>query len=286
MSSMAIEDAGQTRGRPYDLAGADVDYPEWRGPPRRTLIICTQQRCGSTLLGEAIFLAGGLGCPVEYLHPGFRPGFAARWKAADLQTYVAALHRFRTDPSGTLAIKLFWRDIVDVAREFAPNEYASLSRFTPAPMSPTTHRGIFAIISGFLPNPTFVFLRRQDQIRQAVSLYRAVETQKWRKFADRTSRRDPIEPPHDFHRIFRVLATIQLHNAHWLDFFRANEAPCYALNYEDLDQAYEPTLARFFAAIGRPGARIAPPRLRKQADAHSEKLVRQFIADVHKATRG
>jgi hypothetical protein len=35
----------------YDLADAGADYPEWHGPPCRTLVICTQQRSGSTLTG-------------------------------------------------------------------------------------------------------------------------------------------------------------------------------------------------------------------------------------------
>ncbi len=50
----------------YDLVRAEADYPEWQGPPRRTLLICTQPRSGSTLLGEALWFAGGLGCPLEY----------------------------------------------------------------------------------------------------------------------------------------------------------------------------------------------------------------------------
>ena len=200
----------------YDLADAGADYPEWHGPPRRTLVICTQQRSGSTLLGEAIYFSGGLGCPLEYFHGGFRPGFAARWKADDLPTYVAALHRHRTDPSGTLAIKLFWRDVVRLVREYAPSEFTDLFWFTPAPMPPTIHRRIFAIISEILPNPTFVLLGRRDQIGQAVSHYRAVEARSWRKFVESAA---GGEPAHDFDLTFRTLAAIQLHNAHWHDFF-------------------------------------------------------------------
>jgi len=266
----------------YDLVGAGADYPEWQGPPRRTLVICTQQRSGSTLLGEALYFSGGLGCPLEYFHGGFRPGFAARWKADDLPTYVAALHRHRTDPSGTLAIKLFWRDVVQLLREYAPSEFTDLFRFTPAPMPPTIHRRILAIISGILPNPTFVLLGRRDQVRQAVSQYRAVEARRWRKFVEGAA---GGEPAHNFNLTFRILAGIQLHNAHWHDFFRANGACYHALDYEDLAQSYESTLARLFAAIGRPDASIPPPRLHKQADGHSERLARQFIVGAREMTR-
>jgi LPS sulfotransferase NodH len=266
----------------YDLVDAGADYPEWQGSPRRSLVICTQQRCGSTLLGEAVYFSGGLGCPLEYFHSGFRPGFAARWKADDLPAYVAALHRHRTDPSGTLAIKLFWRDVVHLLREYAPSEFTDLFWFTPAPMPQTIHRRILAIISGILPNPTFVLLGRRDQIGQAVSHHRAGEAGSWRKFAEGAA---GGEPAHDFGLTFRILAAIQLHNAHWHDFFRANGACYHALDYEDLVQSYESTLARLFAAIGRSDARIPPPRLHKQADGHSERLARQFFADAREMTR-
>jgi LPS sulfotransferase NodH len=266
----------------YDLVDAGADYPEWQGPPRRTLVICTQQRCGSTLLGEAVYFSGGLGCPLEYFHSGFRPEFAARWKADDLPSYVAALHRHRTDPSGTLAIKLFWRDVVHLMREYAPSEFTGLFWSTPAPMPPTIHRRILAIISAMLPNPAFVLLGRRDQIGQAVSHYRAGEAGSWRKLAIGAA---GGEPAHDFGLTFRILAAIQLHNAHWREFFRTNGVSCHALDYEDLALSYEATLVRLFAAIGRPDARIPPPRLHKQADGDSERLVRQFIADAREMTR-
>ena len=59
--------------------------------------------------------AGGLGCPLEYFHPGFRPALQARWQANYLASYVGQLHRFRTDPSGVFSLKLFWRGLMSAA---------------------------------------------------------------------------------------------------------------------------------------------------------------------------
>jgi LPS sulfotransferase NodH len=167
-------------------------------------------------------------------------------------------------------------------RECAPDEFAGLSSSTSAPMPSRMHRKIFSTISALVPNPTFVLLGRRDQIGQAVSHYRAGETRSWRKFAEGAG---GGEPSHDFHLIFRILAAIQLSNAHWVDFLRANDVSYHALSYEDLTQSYESTLARFFAVVGRPDARIPPPRLHKQADRHSETLMRQFIADAREMMR-
>src|SRR5262249_3954211 len=85
------EPAPDARRPSYDLATERGDYPDRDGPPNRTLLVCCHPRSGSTLLGEAIFTAGGLGCPLEYLHRGFRPAFAARWKTPDLDAFIGAL---------------------------------------------------------------------------------------------------------------------------------------------------------------------------------------------------
>ena len=120
----------------YDLATAVADYPPWEGRPRSTLVLAAHPRSGSTLLGEAIHAAGGAGLPLEYFHRGFRPRFAARWRTRSLDAYIGAAHRFRTDPTGVFAVKLFWQDVEDLAveRGAAP----------PANPTPDGYRTLFA----------------------------------------------------------------------------------------------------------------------------------------------
>ena len=62
-----------TPRKQYDLSNSDHDYPAWEGPPRRTIVICTHPRSGSTLLGEALFFAGNMGCPPRILSSRFSP---------------------------------------------------------------------------------------------------------------------------------------------------------------------------------------------------------------------
>lgn len=278
--------AAPAESRSYDLVLAN--YPEWQGEPARSLVICTQQRAGSTLLGEAIYFAGGLGCPVEYFHIGFRPGFERRWKLTGLRDYVATLHRLRTDPSGTFAVKLFWRDLLSVAREmelegFGPVcELGSLQEVQR--LSPEMHRQMFeAVFSSFIPRPVFVLLTRRDTVRQAVSLTIASQTRAWRKFGHDDGRGE-LRAEYSFDQIVRNLAGIQRWNADWVEFFRLNGLQYYEIVYEDLWQDYEATLRTFFAAVGRPDAPVVPPRLHKQADAQSEDFVRRFLADFRHRT--
>lgn len=270
--------------RQYDLVWASADYGEWRGPPSRSLLICTQQRSGSTLLGEAIYFYGGLGCPLEYFHAGFRPAFARRWKSNDIKTYAEMAHRFRTDPSGVFSVKLFWWDVVALVRELAPAEFAWLSRATASRLDASIYRRMFAMIAAFFPSPTVVFLTRREEINQAVSTYVAGQTRNWRQFSKRKS---APRVAYDFDGIVQRLAEIQNDNRHWLNFFRANGLQYHSMTYEDLADDYAATLKRLFAALGRPDAPIPAPRLQKQADdATTETLLLQFRAEFHNRTRG
>ena len=210
----------------------------------------------------------------------------SRWKPAGLRDYVATLHRLRTDPSGTFSIKLFWRDLLRLAREIDPlgfrrppglglsDEISVVSR--------EMHRRIYANVFKFFPRPVFVLLKRRDTVRQAVSFVTAAQTRVWRKFG---SERGKSAAHYDFDKIVRMLATIQKWNADWLDFMRANDLPYYEIAYEDLLHDYDATLRQFFAAVGRRDAPIIAPRLRRQADALSDEFVEKFLAEFRQRAR-
>ena len=252
----------------YDLATAAADYPARTGAPDRTVVICSHPRSGSTLLGEAIHAAGGLGCPLEYLHRGFRPAFAERWGAHDLAAYVRAVHRHRTDPSGVFSLKLFWRDIEDVVAE-ARGPEADPNRILDA-------------LGPILPNPTFVYLTRTDRVRQAVSAFIAGETSTFRVL---TSVADPLPPvAYDYDAILRQLAAADYSRARWEAFFAATGSEPYRVSYEQLVADFAGTASAVLAWLGRP-VDPSPPRLQRQATARSEQFVLRFLTDDQRRGR-
>jgi LPS sulfotransferase NodH len=275
----------ETKGRRvvYDLAQPSADFREWNDRPQRTFLICTQMRSGSTLLGEAIYFAGGLGCPVEYFHRGFRTGFERRWATSDIRAYAKMVHRYRTDPSGVFSVKLFWGDLLELVCEVAPGEFSSLDGVNASRIDASVYRRIFSTIADIFPCPTFILLTRRDEIRQAVSTFVATETRLWRRFSTRTG---APRADYNFDGIVQRLAEIQNDNHHWLNFFRGNGLQYYGMTYEDLADNYEVTLRRFFAALGRPDAPITPPRLQKQADVYSEELLERFLIEFHQRAHG
>ncbi|HYN95039.1 MAG TPA: Stf0 family sulfotransferase [Pilimelia sp.] len=270
----------------YDLATEAYDRRSGHPRPLRTVLLCASRRTGSTLLGEALHRAGGLGCPLEYLHPGFRPGFAERWGTPDIAGYVAALYRHRIDATGTLGVKLFWPDLTGVCAERHPAEAASFG----ADLSDDLvgrHRvfgRITELIAEFFPNPTYVYLWRRDALRQAVSDHRAVRSGRWRQFTPTPP--DETVTAEDVRRVGDAIARFRYQHQRWREFFAWQGVTPLEVTYEELLRDYPATARRVAAGLGAadPDAAAGPPRLRRQSDGLSEVLAARYLeAAAHRA---
>lgn len=249
----------------YDLALAGSDYPVWTEPrPRRTLLVCTHMRSGSTLLGEALYRAGGLGLALEYFHGGVRPGLAARWGTPDLDSYAAAVVRHRTEPSGSLAVKLFWPDVQALCAERGRGT-------APAEVSRT--------LGELFPDPTWILLTRRDVLRQAVSQMTARASGVWRRIPGVDDRQARAMPDYDFLELAAHAGHIRECQEAWEAWFRHQGIEPHRVWYEDLEADYAGTAGALLAALGRPGP-VEPPRMRRHGWAHTEEFMRRFLEDA------
>jgi len=265
--------------RPYDLTLEEGDYPLWNGPPQRTIVLCSHPRSGSTMLGEALAFAGGLGAPLEYLHRGFRPTIAERWGAPDLNSYVAALHANRTEPNGVLSIKLFWQDLEDIAAERGGSGDTPLAFSPPEAMAATDYQAIYSVLKQLLPNPEFIYLERRDRVRQAVSAVVAGQTGLWRSIPDVGRQIAVAEAEFDYDRIAAAIALGDESRDHWQAFFGANRLQPYALAYEDMVDDFERVVGALLAELQATTAIPPPRRMRRQADAVSEAILLRFLRE-------
>ncbi|WP_066810413.1 Stf0 family sulfotransferase [Sphingomonas asaccharolytica] len=263
---------------PYDLTLADRDYPEWIGPPRRSLLICTLPRSGSTLLSEALHFAGGLGCPLEYFHRGFRPDFVERWDAGTLPDYIRAVHRWRTDPSGVLSVKLFWGDVEALAAEMAPSRFGGLAGCAPGNVDAGTYREIAALLNPIFPSPHFIHLERKDRVRQAVSGLSATQTGLFRIVPSTETPPVKATPEYDFTRIDSLIAYADYCHGHWRNFFDAIRADPIRLTYEDLVADYEGSVRHVLNGIGS-NSPIPTARLQRQSSSDNETFVLRYLRD-------
>lgn len=263
--------------KPYDLATAEHDYPDWSGPPARSILICTHPRSGSTLLGEAIHFAGDLGCPIEYLHVGFRPRLEKEWGVRNTGEFMRAMWQRRTAPSGTLSVKLMWRDVQELALDRDRAGFAEIESSPPDAVPPATYRRVAELLGELFPSPICVHLERSDRLRQAVSAMIAAQTGQWRSIPGAEMHRER-EPEYDDATVTRLIAYSDFCHGHWRNLIAAMDAPSISLAYEDLVRDYAGSVSGLLAALESSGS-PPPVRMRRQADRNSEAFVLRYLQE-------
>jgi LPS sulfotransferase NodH len=123
-----------------------------------------------------------------------------------------------------------------------------------------------AVLSALLPKPRFVWLRREDVLRQAISLARAKQTKAW------NARKAPaIHAVFDFAQIDQCVGQIERANAFWKQWFSAQGIQVHQITYEQVVTDYQTTVRAVLAFVGQsPTTDIPLPTLPRQADSLTE----------------
>jgi trehalose 2-sulfotransferase len=132
------------------------------------------------------------------------------------------------------------------------------------------------VLAAAFPGLRYVWLRRRDKLRQAISWWRAAATGQYALAASQVA----AEPPEfDHDAIGRLLWLAQASEAGWRDWFAAHSIKPLQIVYEDLIQDVDGAarnVAGFLDVPLPPGLEQIRPRLRRQADQHTEHMVRLF----------
>jgi len=212
-------------------------------PPQatRSLVICCTPRSGSWLLADLLEQSGVCGRPHEWFWRDTRTANEAAWGTQGDEEYVAAALAVGTTPNGVFAAKVMWSALSEeiVAR---------------------------------LPAPRFVWLRRDDEVAQAVSFWKAVASGHWHVWDA-----PPREAAYDEDAIAHLLAEIREQNEAWRAWFGAHGIDALDLWYETLvedpDAAARRVLA--FADVEAPARRLEP-RTARSGDAVNADWARRF----------
>ncbi len=233
--------------------------------PNISYLICATHRTGSTLLCEALKNTGIAGQPEEYFWREYEILWQQRWETSSYSDYLDKVLQYATTPNGVFGAKVmyaYFDDFVNKMRQI--QGYVDLR----------THE----LISTFLVNPRYIWIRRRDKVRQAVSLYKAVQSQHWELYTN-----DPIIPyqelAFDFEAIKYWLQTIIRDEASWQEYFTQCGIYPFNIFYEDFVAAYEATILgvlRYLKIAIPEDFAIDKPQLRKLADTISEQWVQKY----------
>jgi LPS sulfotransferase NodH len=134
------------------------------------------------------------------------------------------------------------------------------------------------LVATLFPNPRYIWLRRRDKVRQAVSRCKALQTTIW---ISRTSREAREDPRFDFEQIETIVQQIEVWEAGWQTYFDTYNLDPLVLYYEDFVTALDTTLFTILDHLDipfPPDMECPLPQTEKMADEMSEAWVQQYYA--------
>ena len=268
--------------------------------PTSSYLICATQRCGSTLLCESLKATGVAGEPREYFEELKETGVPRRpreyfwgvrspevlrllpqeadldrdserkpsWSRENYAAHYEAAIELGTSDNGVFAAKVMWSYFPD---------FLELMRGIPR----FAGKGDGSLLGSAFPGLNYVFISRSDKVRQAVSLWRALQTWKWRAASGETQGEQ--RPVYSFDAIDHLLDGLRRQEDAWRGFFfRIGRDPL-QITYEEIAADPDAAARRVLETVGihleaEPGG---PAReMRRQADELSESWVQTYLEDV------
>ena len=265
-----------------------------------TYLVCATPRSGSTLLCESLRATGVAGRPQEYFEAMAATGRPPRPEdylaglddtdvldmlggaappeppehssLVGVDSYADHLRRvcdWGTTPNGVFGAKVMWDHVGELRTLVADHPPVDL-------------------LTDLFRGPRYVWVRRSDVVRQAVSLWRAMQSQSWRDdSASGAGSGRGVEPRYSFRALQHLVARLVDHDARWRELLDAARAPVLRVSYEELTRDLPGTLERTLDHLGIPVPDDWPPRLptmRRQADELSEAWVAAYARDLELLT--
>jgi LPS sulfotransferase NodH len=254
-------------------------------------LVCATQRSGSTLLCELLKGTEVAGVPDEYFEElrstglprqareYFEPPHVAHIADAltvsdpgraeepgDFEGWFSYVLKRGTTPNGVFGAKMMWNYFDDFRARIAELPGLDTLLFTEA-------------LDTVFPNLRIIFVRRRDKLAQAVSLWKAIQTQQWRNEAE--GERDQLEAAYDYEALKFLVEELHRWDARWEDWFYATGRQPIRVIYEEFVGARAATIGRVLDELG-----IDPPEpagergpMKRQADDLSHDWVARFRDD-------
>ncbi len=267
--------------------------------PMLSYVVCATPRSGSTLLCHALDQTGVAGHPQEYFEALSRSGLPRRpHEYFDPERHANIVERlaFREMPDGMAKPNPLWHpDTYDQYLTWALDEGTTSNGVFGAKLM-WGYLGDFAellrgiegmgarplpeLLARAFPGLRYIQVRRENKIRQAVSLWKAVQTQAW-KADDKVQH--AVTPVFSFRAINYLVRQLTAHDASWDAYFLGLGYEPLKITYEELAESTDAVVERVLGYLGIPtpeGVSAPAPRLSVQADDMSEEWVQRVDAHL------
>jgi LPS sulfotransferase NodH len=138
-------------------------------------------------------------------------------------------------------------------------------------------------LDAVFPKLKIIFMRRRDKVAQAVSLWKAIQTQQWRTESETDAEDegdDTSGAEYDYRAIEYLLNELHRWDARWEDWFHATGREPIRVFYDEFTVSRAATIGRLLDAldIDPPAPKDKKP-MQRQADDRSRDWVARFRAE-------
>ncbi|MEV0387409.1 Stf0 family sulfotransferase [Nonomuraea sp. NPDC050643] len=237
----------------------EFDFPPYSGLPPIRYVLAAAPRSGSNMLVRTLWHTGRAGFADGYLTDTHVLDYFERWgfdtadPAGLVKDYVRRLMTVRTSPNGVFGIK--------VHGEHLP--------------------GLEADIDELLMSPRYLWLRRRDRLRQAISHVLAEQTGVWIVDGVYLSTSRPhSEPRYDYGEIRRHLSRLDAETRVWEQYFARRGHTPHVVFYEDMLADHPGTVLGCLRHLGvEPPDALPDPGIKRQSGQVTERWVEWFERD-------
>lgn len=213
-------------------------------------------RTGSSLLSRMLYETKLAGDPIEYFHGKILTLGRLRFQNPHMSAieFLEEMQKYRTSPNGIFGMKIHFNQLSAIF----------------------TNNGddmIHFIKSNF---QKFIWIRRKNKARQAVSLAIALKTNQWSLEKDEEPK--PIEIEVHNEECMRILKIIEARDNEWITFMKYSKLEPLEIWYEDYVMNYEKKSKEVIRYLGLESEVLVIPEmpLKKQSNEKSEKIYRNF----------
>jgi LPS sulfotransferase NodH len=263
--------------------------------PMLSYLVCATPRSGSTLLCRTLDQTGVAGHPEEYFEALIRSGLPRRpheYFESDRHANIVERLAFREMPDGMAKPNPLWHpDTYDQYLAWALEQGTTANGVFGAKLmwgylgdfaqllrgiDGMAERPLPELLARAFPGLRYIQITRENKVRQAVSLWKAVQTQSWKREPGGAQR--PVELVFSFRAINYLVRLLTAHDASWDAYFLGLGYEPLKVTYEELAESTDAVLRRVLEHLGIPAPaelEIESPQLSVQADEISEEWVRR-----------
>ena len=242
--------------------------------PLKSYMICATQRSGSNLLCEALADTGVAGRPTEFFLPEDHNALCQRWGVSTDVEFLDKVIESGSTPNGVFGVKIMMGEGY-MGEGYFEHFIGTLTRVERPEGGDVSAP---ELVGATFPNLHYIWVTRRNKVRQAVSWWKAIQTDVWgRGRGERPLAKE--EPEFNFEAIDSLTQALVLKEASWQEYFLESGSVPFVVVYEDFVEAYAETVAQILQFLGVPAPQDLTSnvaRLQKQADELSEEWAQRY----------